>query len=132
MGWFLSHLFEYGLRTWFHNFFLLTEIFDKTVLPDSIFKFISSLLVLVWTILYVKSKALMYLKAYCILRNISQAKYSCEIFRNLRYYYVNCCFGIKLWSFTHKKTSKKKDNSHIFNMVTKKWFIWYFGFLILI
>ena len=34
------------------------------------------------------------------MRNIL-AKYSCEIFRNLRHDYANCCFGIKLWYFAH-------------------------------
>ena len=58
--------------------------------------------------------------AYCILRNISHVKYSCKKFCNLRHDYVNCCFSINLWSLAHKKTSKKKDNSHNFNMVTEK------------
>ena len=43
--------------------------------------------------------------------------FACEIFlRNILHFAA--CFIIKLWSFAHKKTSKKKDNSHIFNMVT--------------
>ena len=35
-----------GLLKWFYNFFLLTEIFDKTTLPNSIFKFNPFFLVL--------------------------------------------------------------------------------------
>ena len=38
----------------------------------------------------------------------------------------------KVWSFANKTLSKKKDNSHVFNMVTKRCFKWYFGFVILI
>ena len=60
-------------------------------------------------------------RTYCILRNILHEKYfACKIFRNLRHDYVNCCFGLKLWYFAHKKTSKKKDNSYIINMITTK------------
>ena len=53
------------------------------------------------------------------------AKYSCKIFRNLRLDYVICCFIIKLWSFANKKMSKKKDNSHIFNMATNMYLIFW-------
>ena len=42
MRWFLSRLFKNGLVKWFHNFLLLTEIIDKTALPNSIFNFNSS------------------------------------------------------------------------------------------
>ena len=52
-------------------------------------------------------------KAYCISQNILHMKYSCELFR------ISGCFGIKLWSFTHEKTSKNKYNNHIFNTITK-------------
>ena len=45
MGWFLPHLFEHALLKWFHNFVLLTEIVDKSAIPNSIFKFNSSFLV---------------------------------------------------------------------------------------
>ena len=45
--------------------------------------------------------------AYCILRNISHAKYFCKIFRNMRHNEVNCCFGLKLWYFAHKKDIKE-------------------------
>ena len=31
-------------------------------------------------------------------------------FCDLLYDYINCYFGIKIWSFAHKKTSKNKDN----------------------
>ena len=41
MGWFLSRLSEHGLLNLLHNF-LPTEIVDKTVLANSIFKFDSS------------------------------------------------------------------------------------------
>ena len=33
----------------------------------------------------------------------------------------NCRFGEKLWSFSHKKTSNSKGNSHIFNIDTKNY-----------
>ena len=42
MGWFLSRLFKNGLVKWFHNFLLLTEIVDKTALPNSVLNFNSS------------------------------------------------------------------------------------------
>ena len=54
-GWELSHLFEHGLLKWFHNFPLPVDIVDKTVFPNSVFKFNPRFLVFL-SISFVKSK----------------------------------------------------------------------------
>ena len=59
--------------------------------------------------------------AYCILQNISHAKYSCEIFRNLPHDYVNCCFDIRLWFFAHKRRQRKKIIVISLIWLQKKW-----------
>ena len=102
----------------------------KAVLPFKIFKKLSLLYyVLVKHGCYYK-RFYIFLKAFVIVSAVSLAVtrkvhrsnvgYSNAKYHNLQHDYVDCCFGIKLLIFTHKNTSKKKDNSHIFNMVTKK------------